>query len=233
MIVPLLGIDARYEPKRWSFAEERRAEIEAHWQDLMSRKLGLWNGTVLLQHRWSIEDGVYRAGYMAVDYASFLAWRDFGWPDPPMRNGFAMAALRASDGAFLLGVMGEKTANAGKIYFPGGTPDMSDVTADGRVDLAGSLERELEEETGLRRDEIALEDNWVVVIDDPRVAFLKPARLAMPAEAARKMIRERLPTLHEQELVDIALVRGPGDIDAAVMPGFAARYMAAVFAGEI
>jgi 8-oxo-dGTP pyrophosphatase MutT (NUDIX family) len=232
VIVPLRGLDLRYEPRPWSFATARRPEIAAHWARLTEANAQLWNGEVLVQHRWRVEGGIYRAGYMPVDYASFLAWRDFGWPDPPVRNGFGMAALRASDGAFVLGEMGGHTANAGKIYFAGGTPDMSDVTADGQVDLAGSLVRELREETGLCASEVAFGDDWTAAIDGTRVAFLKPARLAMPAEAARAMIRARLPGLAEQELADIVIVRGPDEIDPARMPGFAAEYMAAVFAAE-
>jgi 8-oxo-dGTP pyrophosphatase MutT (NUDIX family) len=232
VILPLRGLDLRYEPLPWAFTTARRAEIAAHWTRLTEANPQLWNGEVLVQHRWRVEDGIYRAGDMPVDYASFLAWRDFGWPDPPVRNGFGMAALRTSDGAFVLGVMADHTANAGKVYFAGGTPDMHDVTIDNRVDLAGSLVRELQEETGLCADEVTLGDDWTAAIDGTRVAFLKPARLAMPAETARALIRARLPGLAEQELSDIVIVRGPGEIDPARMPGFAAEYMAAVFAAE-
>ena len=84
----------------------------------------------------------------APSAASFIAWRDWGFPDRAVRNCFAAGAIRASDGAFVLGVMGPQTANAGKIYFPAGTPDPGDVVGQ-EVDLAGSVRREIAEETGL------------------------------------------------------------------------------------
>ncbi len=99
-------------------------------------------------HRGAFEGDVFRGAYLETRFSRFIAWRDFGFPDRTMRNCFAMAALRAADGAFLLGVMGAHTANAGKVYFPAGTPDLDDVVGD-RVDLAGSVARELGEETGL------------------------------------------------------------------------------------
>jgi 8-oxo-dGTP pyrophosphatase MutT (NUDIX family) len=231
-IIPLRDVDARYEPVDWAFARDCRAEIAMHWERATAGKPEMFNGTVLMQHRWAIDDGVYAAGYAPVDYASFLAWPHLGKPGPARRNGFAMAALRAADGAFILGVMGRHTANAGKIYFAGGTPDMADVTPEGRVDLSTSMVRELMEETALRPDEFTVQPDWAVVIAAHRAAFLKPARLVYPAAEARRVILSRFAAETDGELVDIAVVRQPSDIDEVMTPDFAKAYMRAVFAGE-
>ena len=109
----------------------------------------LWNGRVLLGARSACSAaGVSAPSYFETDFASFLAWRDWGFPDTDVFNGFGMGALRCADGAFVLGEMGQHTANAGRIYFPSGTPDLDDLS-DGAVDIAGSVAREVEEETGL------------------------------------------------------------------------------------
>ena len=74
-----------------------------------------------------------RGAYLETDFASFLAWRDWGFPDRRCATASRMAALRSADGAFLLGVMGRHTATAGQIYFPAGTPDPTDIVGrDGR-----------------------------------------------------------------------------------------------------
>jgi 8-oxo-dGTP pyrophosphatase MutT (NUDIX family) len=230
-IVHLNGVDARLEPVPWPFAEEEAEAIAANWAKVSAGKPQMFNGTVLMQHRWAIRDGVYEAGYAPCSYASFVAWPALGKPGAPRRNGFAMAALRAADGAFLLGVMSRQTFNAGKIYFPGGTPDMGDVTADGRVDLATSLVRELTEETGLAIHEVEITPQWTLVADGHRAAFLKPARIALPAPEARALILSRLRHT-DGELADIAVVRAPADIDEAVTPDFAQAYMRAILAQE-
>lgn len=231
-IIPLAEVDARYEPAPWPFAEERRAEIAGLWEKASAGKANMFNGTVLMQHRWTIRDGIYETGYSPVDYASFTAWPQLGRPGAPRRNGFAMAALRAADGPFILGIMGPQTFNAGKVYFPAGTPDMDDVTPDGRVDLATSMVRELIEETGLRPDEFRISPEWTAVTEGHRAAFLKPARLVYTAAEARRIILDRLATETDQELSDIAVVRRPEDIDERMTPGFAKHYMKSVFAAE-
>ena len=91
----------------------------------------------------------FSGAYFETDYANYVAWRDWGHPGERVENCFSMAALRGADGAFLLGEMAPHTMNAGKIYFPAGTPDPADIF-DGKVDLDGSARRELLEETGLR-----------------------------------------------------------------------------------
>ena len=107
----------------------------------------IWNGRVLLGRNPVFAGERFSASYFETDFASFLAWRDWGFPDKDVFNGFGMGALRCADGAFVLGEMGQHTANAGRIYFPSGTPDLDDIR-DGAVDIAGSVARELEEETG-------------------------------------------------------------------------------------
>ena len=185
----------------------------------------MFNGKVMLQHRAAIEGGVFRAGYFETDFAAFMTWRDFGHPGPIVRNGFAMAALRAADGAFLCGVMGRHTANPGKVYFAAGTPDREDARPDGTLDLAGSLTRELHEETGLELNEVTVGENWTAVILRGRIAFMRPVTVPMPAEAARALMLSRMARQAEPELSDIVIIRDLGDIARHDMPPFMAPYL--------
>ena len=95
-------------------------------------------------------------------------------------NCFAMGALRGNDGGFVLGEMAPHTANAGKIYFPAGTPDPTDVTS-GTVDLVGSVMREVFEETGLTSADFVPEPGWVTVLAGPRIAHMKVLTAPVPA----------------------------------------------------
>src|SRR4029453_639950 len=147
---------------------------------LAAAKPSLFNGRVLIASERCFDHGVYRATYIPADYASFLAWRDFGWPDKSVSNGFGMAALRSADGAYVLGIMGAHTANGGVIYFPGGTPDLADVTPEGEVALPGSVLRELEGGTGLGAAAVEASDTWTAIIDGGRTALMREVRTKMP-----------------------------------------------------
>ncbi|MFM2422126.1 MAG: hypothetical protein RL291_656 [Pseudomonadota bacterium] len=232
-VVALRAIDAVFDDMVVPLERERAEEIAAHWAELQAKNPHLWNGRVLVQHAWEIVGGVYRARYAAINFATMLAWRDKGFPGPPMRNGFAAAALRARDGAFLMGLMAETTANAGRWHFPAGTPDLQDVTADGRVDLAASLVRELREETGLEATEVVIDPRWYAVEAGPRVAFLRIVDLPLDADAARALILSRLPSLAEQELADIVIVRTRADVDRQRSPPFFAAFLDAALEGRL
>ena len=118
---------------------------------------------LLLLRRGEIAGSTFRGAYLETDFASLLAWRDWGFPDKSIRNCFPMAALRAADGAFLVGVMGPHTANAGHVYFPAGTPDPDDIVGD-TVDLSGGVMRELTEETGLTGADVAVESAGITLV---------------------------------------------------------------------
>src|SRR5579864_7527570 len=108
-------LDLRHEPRPWPFAQARRTEISAHFAEKQREKPAIWNGRVLLARNPLLDDGVFAASYFDADFASFLAWRDWGFPDKDVFNSFGMGALRAADGAFVLGEMARHTANAGRI----------------------------------------------------------------------------------------------------------------------
>jgi len=227
-------LDLAFEPARWSFAERRAASIAAHWARLRKTKPTLFNGRVLLLGRRVIEprpDGALklRGVYFETDYADFLAWRDFGDRDGGVCNGFSMAALRSSDGAFLLGEMAAHTASAGAVYFAAGTPDRQDVFGD-RVDLTASVTRELEEETGISAAETRYGSGWIVVDAPPRVACMKIMRLANTAEAAEARIAAFLANDPKPELARMHIVRGVADLDRVSMPEFTRDFLAYAFA---
>lgn len=231
-IVRLERVEAQVEPYDWTYARENAAAIAAHWAKISADKPAMFNGRIMLQHRAAIRDGVFEAGYFETDYAAFMAWRDAGHPGPVIRNGFAMAALRANDGAFLCGKMGDHTANAGKVYFAAGTPDREDARPDGTLDLAGSVTRELGEETGLQIGELALGAGWTAVIDEGRIAFMREVDIDLPAEEARALMLERMKTLDEEELSDIVIVRDLAETEKHDMPLFMRRYLAHIFEGD-
>jgi hypothetical protein len=180
----------------------------------------MFNGRILIIVDHALEGDAYRATYIETDFANLLAWRDFGFPDESVINGFAMAALQGADGAFVMGVMGAHTANAGRVYFPAGTPDPSDVRGDGIVDLGGSVSRELAEETGLATEAFASADEWIVVRHGPRVAFLRPMRAPEAAVAIAARIEAHLRRDPDPELSGTRVVRTAADIDEATMPDF-------------
>ena len=108
-----------------------------------------------------------------------------------MKNAFALGALQGSDGGYVLGVMGAHTMNAGKIYFPGGTPDLR--RRDGQqVDLEASVRREVQEETGLVSVEFDIDPGWHCIPTGPMIALLKPMQARETAAQLRERIRDHI-----------------------------------------
>jgi len=220
-------LDLNVHPWSWPFASERRAEISAHFAGKQREKPGIWNGRLLLGRNPVFTATGFRAGYFETDFASFLAWRDWGFPDRDVFNGFGMGALRCADGAFVLGEMGQHTANAGRIYFPSGTPDLEDISA-GAVDISGSVAREVAEETGLTAADYRADAHWDCVVSGAAVAMIRILNVDASGEALRERIEANLARQSQPELSAIHLVRGVGDLTAA-MPRFVTAFIEAQF----
>jgi 8-oxo-dGTP pyrophosphatase MutT (NUDIX family) len=217
------ALDLALRPAPWPFAEQRRADIDAHFALKQGEKPQLFNGRVLLARHPVFSADRFSADFFETDFASFLAWRDWGFPDASVFNGFGMGALRCSDGAFVMGEMGRHTANAGRIYFPSGTPDLDDIRGD-VVDIAGSIVREVEEETGLAPADYRAGAEWDCVVSGVAVAMIRVLDVDGSGDALRARIEANLARQHQPELAAIHLVRGRGDLTAA-MPRFVTAFI--------
>jgi len=216
-------------PRLWPFAEARHAEIAAHFSDAQREKPKLWNGRVLLARNPRLAGDCFSADYFETDFASFLAWRDWGFPDRDVFNSFGMGALRSSDGAFVLGEMGADTANAGRVYFPSGTPDLDDIKG-GAMDISGSVAREVEEETGLVPSDYHAAPDWTCVEVGASVAMVRILDVDMSGAALRERIEANLARQSTPELSAIRLVRARADLSSA-MPRFVTAFLDAELPG--
>jgi hypothetical protein len=204
-------LDMVIAPQPWAFADDNRAVIDAYFAALRRATPALWNGRVLMMVRHALDGAVFRGWYLETDYASFTAWRHWGHARDE-RDCFGAAAVVSADGAVLLGLMGDRTVNAGQLYFFCGTPDLNDV-ADGKVDLDFSVARELKEESGLDIAELSAEPGWTTVIEGPRIAHIKVLRSTQDADTLRARMLAHLASEQHPELSDICIVRGIADID--------------------
>ena len=223
-------LDLIVEPWAWPFAEARRAEISAHFAAKQRERPAIWNGRILMGRHPVFSGERFSARYFEIDFASFLAWRDWGFPEPGVFNGFGMGALRCADGAFVLGEMGPHTSTAGRIYFPSGTPDPKDIRG-GMVDIPGSVARELEEETGLVPGDYACEPDWCCLDMGPVIAMIRTLHIDMPGAAVRERIAANLAAQREPEFSTIHLVRGTRDFTSA-MPRFVTAFLETQFASR-
>lgn len=218
-VVPITGFDLRMGERSWDFADAEHKAIAAYWQGLVADKSSLWNGTVLLCREAAVRDGVLSARFLVTDYASFVAWRDWGRPDASVWSCFGVPLVISADGGLLIGVMGGWTLNAGKAYPPSGSLEPRDVKPDGTIDLLGSMATELHEETGLDLAE-ATPGEMVAVFDGPRIAVVRrhsfPCRFAeLEALFARHSAADS-----ERELDRIEAVWSSSQTDSR-MPAYA------------
>jgi 8-oxo-dGTP pyrophosphatase MutT (NUDIX family) len=221
------ALDLKVDAWPWPWAAAERTRIDAHFKKRQQEKPGIWNGRMLVARNADFSGGRLSSSYFETDFASFLAWRDWGFPDRTVFNGFGMGAVRSSDGAFVLGEMGGGTVNAGRIYFPGGTPDPEDV-ADGRLDIDYNIARELEEETGLAPADYRPAPHWDCVVVGASVAIIRLLDIDMPGEALKARIEANLRGQEHPELSGIHLVRSRADFRGS-MPLFVTAFLESQF----
>jgi len=213
------AFDARVVDEPWPWAQQNADEIARHWQERAAQQPSLFDGRVLVARALDIEHGVLRSRHVVVPFSALLLWRDRSFPEAGAWNVFGSAVVVSSDGAVLLGRMGAHTSNAGRSYFPAGTPDLDDVQG-GRLDIEGSILRELEEETGLHPGQLHPSGQRWVIRDGAIVSCARRIDTGLSARELAELTRAHLLREDEPELDGVLLLHRQSDADPATVPAY-------------
>jgi 8-oxo-dGTP pyrophosphatase MutT (NUDIX family) len=226
IVTRVTALDIRLDPGPLAFAERRAGEIAARWRRSVAANPALYDGPILLFSRVAAGGGQLTANAHVARFSAMLALLAEGDPDGRAANLFGSAAIVAADGALLLGRMGPRTASPGEVKLVGGTPDLSDVVDGERVDILGSIRRELGEETGLDAAAAAIEPELRVVVDGPLVAVIAVLRFADPAARLVERVEAFLAADAEPELAGVVALRPGERLDAVATSRYTLAFLA-------
>ena len=216
---PLRSVAIGFRDETPEFAIRRRAEIEARWHTAVAANPALFNGTVLLFEDVTVDGDTLTATGLPVDYASFSALIAWKGPDRQLTNLFGAAAIVSAEGHLLLGQMGASTDDAGTVKLVGGTPDLGDVVA-GRVNLIGSIAREMAEETGLAVSDAGADPDLLYVPDHPYGAVAQVLRFPWSTQELVARTSGHLAAERDPELAGIAVARTRSDAGMLGLPPY-------------
>jgi ADP-ribose pyrophosphatase YjhB (NUDIX family) len=175
------GVALRVVEGGWAFADRNRREIDLHWDRRSRENPHFFNGVVLVLVSRSVSaDNVLSGTFVRTDFKSFLYWRETGWRDGQVMDAFGSALILSAEGRVLLGRQRAGNLNGGLSYPPGGFIDSRDIDPDGRIDLDGSVLREVTEETGLDGRQLRRLAGYVVTIAGPVLSIAVPWTSDLP-----------------------------------------------------
>jgi hypothetical protein len=228
---PIIGdvdvFDCRVTDDGWPWAEKNAGPIAKHWQKAHAAKPEMFDGEVLIATEVGIEKSRLVSKHSIVRYAALNYWTASGFPRADAFNLFGAGLVVTTDGAVLLGKMAAHTANAGYFYFPCGTPDPDDVI-DGKLDVEGSILRELEEETGLGRAHLKPSEQRWIAWDGALFCCARRYDAGMNAEAAQKIVDAHLAGQKKSELEAAVFVRSMDEVQKLNVPAYASALLGEV-----
>ena len=101
---------------------------------------------------------------------------------------------------------------------------MQDVRG-AEVDLGGSVTRELEEETGIAPNDVALDPGWTILFDGPRIACMKRVRSARASADLLRGFEAFQAAQSAPELSSLEAVHPAPDLTDDRMPPFMLHYL--------
>ena len=171
--------------------------IDAYWMSL--RGHSFHRGDIFSIKEMKETEHELNVSLERTDFAHFIYGKHCGIPDQyKCRVATANALIITADDQFVMGVMNAHTANPGYVQFVAGGIDSKDIH-DNKVDIRGSLIREMKEEIGLDGHDRSLvsqiEPRYIVHWGNIALVFL--VRLNLEAAAFQALYGE-----YEKSLLD-------------------------------
>jgi 8-oxo-dGTP pyrophosphatase MutT (NUDIX family) len=219
----------RTRAEAWAFAEKNAAAIEAAWQRTRLSYPQYFNGTVYLISDVRIDQGALEASLVRTDFKSHLFWRQQGYPEAGVLDGFGSALIRSSDDHFMLGRQRAGNVNAGLAYAPAGFIDAQDVDQDGFVHIAQSAAREAAEETGLDVTAFVQGEGLHLTKSRAQLSIAVPFRIKMSTAEFLEVAGRHIAESPESELDAIIPVAGLRDIEGVAVAPYMRMLLEALF----
>jgi len=213
-------LELRVNAPSWPWAVANRDEILAHFERRKQTHPGYFNGRTFILASHALSGDTFKASYAPADFASYLYWREKDFPDHSVRDGFGSAILRSAEGHILLGQQAKGNVNAGFAYLPGGFIDQKDIQPDGRIDIDGSVRREIGEETGLDPATLTRVPGYRLSRGGLLISFGVEYRASLSSDALRAKILDHLAREAKPELADIVVVRKVRDLEGIKAPDY-------------
>lgn len=197
----------------WPYANNHHEAIDAHWKIAVAANPAFFNGTIHVVRTLEAAREHVTAVFFPTEFKNFLYWRDEGFPaEADVRDGFGSALIRSAEGHIVLGRQRPGNINEGLAYLPGGFIDPRDVGRDGRIDVYGSIERELSEETGLGGDVLQRQSRFLLVEAGAHVAFAVPFASTLTSRELTARIAAHIVRETQPELAEAVVLKGPEDL---------------------
>ncbi|MGQ0673566.1 MAG: NUDIX hydrolase [Hyphomicrobium sp.] len=205
----------------WDFAETHSAAIDRHWAVRSRDSPGFFNGTIYMLADHLLEPDLLSGRLRPVDFKSFLYWKDHGYPDAGLRDCFGSALIRSAEGHVLLGRQRAGNINAGLAYLPGGFIDARDIGSDGSIDIAGSIGREVVEETGIGIAGLTRGEGFLLTFAGPMLSMAVQYRSPLDSATLSDRIHRHIAADPGSELADVVVIRSEADLRGLAMPLYA------------
>ena len=218
----------------WGYATAHATDIDRHWAQRSAENPHMFNGVIHLISEVELKGERLDARFLATDFRSYLYWRENGFPEAAVRDGFGSGLIRSSEGYVVLGRQRAGNVNAGLSYLPGGFIDPRDVTAERMIDIEASIMREVAEETGLAGDNALPQPGFIVTSMGPYISIAMEILVPLVGEEVRRRVLAHIADDPQSELTDAVVVRDVADLDGVAAPThpYARRLLAWLFQRE-